>query len=99
MNNHGQVTGTAINDNGSTRKGFVYDCQNGQATLDVPSSTWTIPKRIDDEGNVYGWFSSPDMVETYFIARPEVPTPDIDCSLVGRDDAFDPLVFVNGPKF
>jgi hypothetical protein len=99
LNNHGQITGTAINDNGATRKGFVFDCQNGQFTVDVPTSTWTVPYRIDDEGNVYGRFTSPEMVETYFVARPEAPTTDIDCSLVGRDDTFEPLAFVNGPSF
>ena len=99
LNNHGQITGTAINDNGATRKGFVFDSDNGQVTIDVPTSTWTIPHRIDDAGNVYGRFTSPEMVETYFIARPEVPTTGINGSLVGRDDTFEPLTFVSGPSF
>ena len=58
-----------------------------------------MPSKIDDEGNVYGWFTSPDMEERYFIARPEVPTTSIDCPLVARNETFEPLVFGNGTSF
>ncbi|MGD2107582.1 MAG: DUF5011 domain-containing protein [Nitrosopumilaceae archaeon] len=92
MNNHGQVIGTSV------EGGFAYDCQNGESIINIEGSTWTKPQRIDDEGNVYGTFSSPEMTETYFIATPDSATTEITCSLI-RDDVFEPLVFGNGLSF
>jgi len=96
MNNYGQVVGTALGETGLTI-GFVFDCQNGQSTIEVPNSAWTRPERIDDQGNVYGKFSSPDLTETYFIARPDT-SAEITCAWI-RDDVFDPLVFDNDLSF
>lgn len=92
MNNQGQVVGTSL------EGGFSYDCQNGESIINVEGSTWTKPQKIDDQGNVYGTFSSPDMEETYFIATPDMPTGEITCSLI-RDDVFEPIVFGNSLSF
>ena len=92
MNNHGQVVGTAL------EGGFTYDCENGQSIIDVEGSTWTKPQKIDDDGNVYGKFSHPDMPETYFVATPDTSAGNITCSLI-RDDVFEPIVFGSGPSF
>ena len=90
MNNLGQVVGT--DDEG----GFVYDCQDGQSTINVECSTWTKPQKIDDNGIVYGTFYKSGVSETYFMAT--TGTTDITCSLI-RDDVFEPIVFGNGLSF
>ncbi len=91
INNLGQIVGTSINDGGASRKGFVYDCQSGFQLIDVPGSSWTVPKKIDDEGNIYGIVSGITDA-TYFIARPgSLYYPP--CSLVPRDDIAEGIVF------
>ena len=85
INNLGQIVGTSINDDGATRKGFVYDCQNDFELIDVPGSNWTVPKKIDDEGNIYGVVSGITDA-AYFIARPDSINSDLSCSLVPMYD-------------
>lgn len=97
INNLGQIVGTSINDDGASRKGFVYDCQNGFEAIDVPGSSWTVPKKIDDEGNIYGIVNG-IIDATYFIARPDSRTYP-SCSLVPRDDVAEPIVFSGGISF
>lgn len=97
INNSGQVLGTSINNGGATRKGFVYDCAGGFSTVDVPGSSWTVPVKIDDEGNIYGEVSG-IADAAYFIARPDffdIPS----CLLVPRDDIAEPVVFNGGIDF
>ena len=98
INNYGQIIGARINDDGATRTGFTYDCQNGFEDFDIPGSSWTIPKKIDDEGNIYGVVSG-IADATYFIARPDFGTTNISCSLVPRDDVAEPVVFGGGTSF
>jgi hypothetical protein len=97
INNLGQIVGTSINNDGATRKGFVYDCANGFEMLDVPGSTWTVPRKIDDSGTVYGLVSGITDA-TYFIARPDTHAAST-CSLVPRDDATDPVFFANTTRY
>ncbi len=98
INNNGQIVGTSINADGAVRKGFVYDCENGFQTIDVPGSSWTVPRKIDDEGNVYGTVSG--IAETtYFIARPDASSVYISCSLVPRDDIATPIYFNGNMSF
>lgn len=92
INNLGQIVGTSINGEGAIRKGFTYDCSNGFETFDIPSSSWTVPSKIDDEGNIYGSVSGIENAQ-YFIARPDYAAGDPSCSLVPRDDIADPVVF------
>ena len=99
MNNHGQITGVSFLEDGAVRKGYAYDCQNGKSVIEVPTASWTIPHVIDDEGNIYGTHNALGADERYFIARPDTSTSDIGCSLVDREDTFEPLSFVNGPSF
>ncbi len=98
INNLGQIVGTSINDDGATRVGFTYDCAKGFETFDIPGSSWTIPKQIDDQGNIYGVVSGIENA-SYFIARPEFVEAAPDCSLVPRDDAAEPVVFSGGTSF
>ena len=98
INNFGQLVGTSINDDGATRKGFTYDCNKGFETFDIPGSSWTIPKQIDDEGNIYGIVSGIENA-TYFIARPEFIDAAPSCSLVPRDDVAESVVFSGGTSF
>ena len=98
INNSGQIVGTSINGNGAIRKGFTYDCQNGFEAFDIPGSSWTIPKKIDDEGNIYGIVSGLADA-TYFIARPDYVDSNPACSLVPREDVADPIVFAGGASF
>ena len=98
MNNLGQLVGTSINDDGATRKGFIYDCDKGFETFDIPGSSWTVPKKIDDAGNIYGIVSG-IADATYFIARPDYIDSEPTCSLVPRDDIPDPVVFGGGTSF
>jgi len=92
INNFGHIVGTSINDGGTTRKGFTYDCQNGFEAFDIPGSSWTVPKKIDNDGNIYGVVSG--IAEAaYFIARPDSAISNPTCSLVPRDDVADPIVF------
>ncbi len=98
INNAGRIVGTRINDDGATRKGFVYDCYMGFEEFDVPGSWWTVPQKIDDEGNIYGTVSG-IADAAYFIARPDYADPDPPCSLVPRDDVAEPLIFGNGFSF
>lgn len=93
INNYGQVIGTKDWDTYYSQQGYVYDCQNGLVDISVPGSTYTIVNKIDDEGNVYGSFSHPDLTEIYFIARPETVSSNITCPLVARDDKFEPITF------
>ncbi|MFC1664846.1 hypothetical protein ACFL17_04370 [Pseudomonadota bacterium] len=97
INNLGQIVGTSINDDGASRKGFVYDCQNGFESINVPGSSWTVPKKIDDEGNIYGVVSG--IAEaTYFIARPNTMNYP-SCLLVPREDIADSISFGEGHSF
>lgn len=98
INNLGQIVGTSINNDGATRKGFTYDCENGFESFDIPGSSWTVPKKIDDEGNIYGIVSGIPNA-TYFIARPDSIVNNSTCSLVPRDDIADPIVFGNSTSF
>ena len=98
INNLGQIIGTSINNDGATRKGFTYNCNNGFETFDVPGSSWTVPKKIDDEGNIYGVVSG-IAGATYFIARPDFVDDNSNCSLVPRDDWADPVAFGGGTSF
>ncbi len=97
INNIGQILGTSINNDGATRKGFVYDCANQFTTIDVPGSSWTVPKKIDDEGNIYGAVSG-IADAAYFIARPDF-NDFPSCLLVPRDDVAEPVVFNGGLSF
>ena len=94
INNAGQIVGASINDSGAIRKGFTYDCLNGFEAFDIPGSTWTIPKKIDDEGNIYGIVSGIANAN-YFIARPETVNSNLSCSLVPRNDVATPLTFAD----
>jgi len=98
INNSGMIVGTSINNNGSTRKGFTYDCINGFEPFDIPGSSWTVPKKVDDEGNIYGVVSG-IADATYFIARPDSGNASAYCSLVPRDDVADPVVFGASTRF
>lgn len=98
MNNLGQIVGTSINDDGATRKGFSYDCENGFEAFDIPGSSWTVPKKIDDDGNIYGIVSGIENA-TYFIARPTLANNEPACSLVPRDDVAEPIAFDGGFSF
>ena len=98
INNLGQIVGTSINDDGANRKGFLYDCEKGFETFDIPGSSWTVPKQIDDDGNIYGIVSG-IADAAYFIARPEIINNEPNCSLVPRDDIPDPVVFGSGANF
>ena len=98
INNLGQIVGTSINNDGATRKGFTYDCENGFETFDIPGSSWTVPKKIDDDGNIYGIVSGITDA-TYFIARPDSIASNSTCSLVPRDDIAEPIVFGSTTSF
>ena len=98
INNSGMIVGTSINNNGATRKGFVYDCINGFRPFDIPGSSWTVPKKIDDQGNIYGVVSG-IADASYFIARPDSVNVDSYCSLVPRDDVADPVIFAASTSF
>jgi hypothetical protein len=98
INNSGEIIGTSINGDGAIRKGFTYNCLNGFETFDIPGSSWTIPKKIDDDGNIYGIVSG-IADATYFIARPDYVDSNPTCSLVPRDDIADPVVFSGGTSF
>lgn len=98
INNSGTIVGTSINGDGAIRKGFTYNCQNGFEPFDIPGSSWTIPKKIDDEGNIYGIVSG-IADATYFIARPDYVDSNPTCSLVPRDDVAEPVVFGGGSSF
>jgi hypothetical protein len=98
INNLGQIIGTSINNDGATRKGFTYDCENGFETFDIPGSSWTVPKKIDDEGNIYGIVNGIANA-AYFIARPDFVVNNSTCSLVPRDDIADPVVFGSSTSF
>lgn len=98
INNAGQIVGARINADGALRTGFIYDCVNGFQPFEIPGASWTVPKKIDDEGNIYGTVSGLGS-EIYFIARPDsLPVPD-GCSLVPRDDVADPVIFANSTSF
>jgi hypothetical protein len=98
INNLGQIVGTSINDDGATRKGFTYDCTNGFETFDIPGSSWTVPQKVDDEGNIYGTVSG-IADATYFIARPDFVADNSTCSLVPRDDIAEAIVFASATSF
>lgn len=98
INNLGQIVGTSINDDGATRKGFTYNCTNGFETFNIPGSSWTVPKKIDDQGNIYGVVSG-IADAAYFIARPDSISNNSTCSLVPRDDVADPIFFDNATSF
>ncbi len=66
--------------------------------FDIPGSSWTVPKKIDDDGNIYGIVTGLGE-EIYFIARPDAVPSDIVCSLVSRDDVAEPIVFGAGTSF
>jgi len=97
INNLGQIAGTSINDDGASRKGFVYDCLNGFQSVDVPDSSWTVPAKIDDEGNIYGFVSGIDGAQ-YFIAHPDV-SAESNCSLVPREDVAELVNFSAASSF
>jgi hypothetical protein len=98
INNLGMIVGTSINNDGATRTGFTYDCVNGFQPFDIPGSSWTIPKKVDDEGNVYGVVSG-IADAAYFIARPDSVDTSPYCALVPRDDVAEPVVFGAGTRF
>lgn len=101
INNVGQIIGTSINDDGGSRKGFVYDCRNGFEMIHCSKFTdlaWIIPKKIDDNGNIYGMVSGIEE-GAYFIARPDSDNSDATCSLVPRDDVAELIVFDSGISF
>jgi len=93
MNEAEQIVGIRLYEGGAVRKGFVYDCKDGLTEIEFPGATWTIVSKIDDQGNIYGTHNAPGLDERYFIARPDTPTTDLGCSLVGRDDTFKPIKF------
>ena len=98
INNHGQVVGMQSNDGGYTRKGFIYDCANGYQDFSIPGSSWTIPEKIDDAGNIYGYMSG-IADASYFIARPKTPIDLSGCQLFPRDDVSPPIAFGNDFTF
>jgi hypothetical protein len=83
LNSAGRLIGVSINDDGASRTGFVYDCQNGFHGIQVPDADWTVPQRIDADGAIYGYFSGPGPVGIgpYFIARPTSEQTAPSCSL------------------
>ncbi|MFV2061161.1 MAG: FG-GAP-like repeat-containing protein, partial [Gammaproteobacteria bacterium] len=58
INNTGQIVGIQFNNNGLTRKSFVYD-KSGFSSIDYPGSNWTIATGINDQGVITGWVSLP----------------------------------------
>lgn len=98
INNSGKIVGTSINNDGATRKGFTYDCHNSFEVFDIPGSSWTVPKKVDDQGNIYGVVSGiPDA--SYFIARPDFNNGSSSCSLVPRHDIAEAVVFGGASSF
>ena len=96
FNNLGQIVGASINDDGASRTGFVYDCNNGFEAFHIPGASWSsVPRKIDDQGNIYGSVSG-IADATYFIARPDVVADNSNCSLVPRDDVAEPVIFSTG---
>jgi hypothetical protein len=83
INNVGQVVGIQFNNDGKTRKSFVYD-NSGFSSIDYPGSNWTIVTGINDQGVITGWVSLPENFDANglyiggnfsFIATPDI-TPD-----------------------
>jgi hypothetical protein len=82
------------NDGGYTRQGFIYDCANGYQDFAIPGASWTIPQKIDDEGNIYGYMNG-IADASYFIARPKTAVDLSGCQLFPRDDVSPPVAFGN----
>lgn len=94
LNNQGQIVGMQSSDGGYTRKGFIYDCANGFQSIQLPGASWTIPVKIDDQGNIYGYMTG--IADAgYFIAHPDVQDDLSGCQLFPRDDVPPPVEFGN----
>jgi len=107
INNIGQIVGIQFNNNGKTRKSFVYD-NTGFSIINYPGSNWTIVTGINDRGVVTGWVSLPQNFDANglyiggnfsFTATPDIaPDPNgtlpLPIDTVSPEISFDPATNV-----